>query len=80
MSPLNNTMRTFVNSFILNLSALAIASSCALPAPPDGGPRDTDGPKVVESNLALGATSSNPEFLSWTFDEYVVLNLSLIHI
>ena len=74
MSLFNNTMRTFVNSFILNLSALAIAASCALPAPPDGGPRDTDGPKVVESNLALGATSSNPAFLTWTFDEYVVLN------
>ena len=64
-----------VQRFIVFVNALTlIVGGCALPTPPDGGPRDSAGPKVVESNLDLGATSSNPAFLSWTFDEYVVLN------
>jgi hypothetical protein len=58
----------FVNAFAL------IVSGCALPTPPDGGPRDTDGPVVTESNVALGSTSVRTHSLTWTFDEYVVLN------
>ncbi len=54
--------------------ALALGSGCALPAPPDGGPRDENGPKVLKSSVPMGATAVQVQELEWTFDEYVVLN------
>jgi Bacterial Ig-like domain len=67
-------MRFTSCSFSTLVGAFALASSCALPAPPDGGPRDQDGPKVLKSSVAMGATSVHVQELEWTFDEYVVLN------
>ena len=64
-----------VQRFIVFVNALTlIVGGCALPTPPDGGPRDTDGPVVVESSVPLGSTSVQTNTLMWTFDEYVVLN------
>ena len=64
-----------VQRFIVFVNALTlIVGGCALPTPPDGGPRDTDGPAVVESNVPIGSTSVQTNSLTWTFDEYVVLN------
>lgn len=67
-------MRLIFHSFSAFVGAVVLASSCALPAPPDGGPRDQEGPNVVKSNIKLGATSVSVQALEWTFDEYVVLN------
>ena len=64
-----------VQGFILFVSAIAgLVSGCALPTPPDGGPRDTEGPKVISATVPLGATQVQPAELAWTFDEFVVLN------
>lgn len=64
-----------VQRFIVFINALTlIVGGCALPTPPDGGPRDTDGPVVVDSSVPLGSTSVQTNSLTWTFDEYVVLN------
>lgn len=64
-----------VQRFIVFVNALTlIVGGCALPTPPDGGPRDTDGPVVVESSVPIGSTSVQTNTLTWTFDEYVVLN------
>jgi hypothetical protein len=64
-----------VQRFIVFVNALTlIVSGCALPTPPDGGPRDTDGPVVLASNVEMGATSVQTNELSWTFNEFVVLN------
>jgi hypothetical protein len=64
-----------VYRIIANVSALIlIANGCALPTPPDGGPRDSEGPKIIDPSVAMGATSVQVNELSWTFDEYVVLN------
>ncbi len=64
-----------VQRFIVFVNALTlIVGGCALPTPPDGGPRDTDGPVVVESNVPIGSTSVQTNTLTWSFDEYVVLN------
>jgi hypothetical protein len=48
-------------------------AGCALPAPPDGGPRDEVGPKVLRPSVPMGATSVDAHSLEWTFDEFVVL-------
>lgn len=65
----------FVQGLKAAVSTTAIlVGSCALPTPPDGGPRDTNGPVVVESSVPLGSTSVQTNTLTWTFDEYVVLN------
>jgi len=66
---------SFVQRLIVFVNALTlIVGGCALPTPPDGGPRDTDGPVVVESSVPIGSTSVQTNTLTWTFDEYVVLN------
>lgn len=67
-------MRLIFHSFSALVGAVVLASGCALPAPPDGGPRDQEGPKVMKSSIKLGATSVTTQELEWTFDEYVVLN------
>lgn len=64
-----------VQRFIVFVNALTlIVGGCALPTPPDGGPRDTEGPNVQGSSVSMGATSVRVSELEWTFDEYVVLN------
>jgi len=64
-----------VQGIIVFVNALTLlVGGCALPTPPDGGPRDTNGPVVVESSVPLGSTSVQANTLTWTFDEYVVLN------
>ena len=47
--------------------------SCALPAAPDGGPRDTTPPKIIFSSIENNSTNILTNELKWTFDEYVVL-------
>jgi len=66
---------SFVQRLIVFVNAMTlIVGGCALPTPPDGGPRDTDGPVVIKSSVPIGSTSVQTNTLSWTFDEYVVLN------
>lgn len=67
-------MRLACRSLIQLVGALSAVWGCALPAPPDGGPRDQEGPLVRSSSVALGATSVQTNSLEWTFDEFVVLN------
>ncbi|MEY3712251.1 MAG: hypothetical protein RL104_1034 [Bacteroidota bacterium] len=67
-------MRARCRSIIRLLYAPILAVGCALPAPPDGGPRDQQGPTVRTSSVPLGATSVQTSSLEWEFDEFVVLN------
>ena len=67
-------MRAPCHSIVKLLYAPILAAGCALPAPPDGGPRDQQGPTVRASSVPLGATSVQTSSLEWEFDEFVVLN------
>ncbi|CAI8361525.1 MAG: Uncharacterised protein [Owenweeksia sp. TMED14] len=69
-----NLSQLFVHSFIcLVYASFFILSSCALPAAPDGGPRDTKAPQIISSNISQGSTNVSTSKLIWTFNEYVVL-------
>lgn len=48
-------------------------TGCALPASPDGGPRDQQPPIILTASIRLGSTGIEAEKATWTFDEYVVL-------
>ena len=52
---------------------ISLIVSCALPAAPDGGPRDTTPPKIIFSSVENNSTNVATNELKWTFDEYVVL-------
>ncbi len=61
---------------IITLGVYAFVSmiiSCALPASPDGGPRDTTPPKIIFSSVENNSTNVLTNELKWTFDEYVLL-------
>jgi len=53
-------------------SALLICASCAQTGLPSGGAKDTEGPKVVQSQPEFGETNYDKSFFSLEFDEYVV--------
>ena len=55
------------------VSALLLAG-CATQAMLNGGPRDTEPPKIVQSEPALEATSVSNPVIRLRFDEYVTLN------
>ncbi len=64
----------FSQSIIWGFCAfISLIVSCALPAAPDGGPRDTTPPKIIFSSVENNSTSVLTNQLKWTFDEYVVL-------
>ena len=64
----------FSQSIIWGFCAfISLIVSCALPAAPDGGPRDTTPPKIIFSSVENNSTNVLTNKLKWTFDEYVVL-------
>lgn len=64
----------FSQSIIWGFCAfISLIVSCALPAAPDGGPRDTTPPKIIFSSVENNSTNVLTNELKWTFDEYVVL-------
>ena len=64
----------FTQSIIWGFCAfISLIVSCALPAAPDGGPRDTTPPKIIFSSIENNSTNILTNELKWTFDEYVVL-------
>ena len=64
----------FTQSIIWGFCAfISLIVSCALPAAPDGGPRDTTPPKIIFSSVENNSTNVLTNELKWTFDEYVVL-------
>tara|TARA_B110000003_G_scaffold252411_1_gene266992 strand:+ start:853 stop:2040 length:1188 start_codon:yes stop_codon:yes gene_type:complete len=63
-----------VYSFIIiSCTSISIFTSCALPAAPDGGARDTEPPKIIFSSVPQSGTNVQANKLIWTFDEYFVL-------
>jgi len=60
-------------SSIFLLASLAVGS-CALPAAPNGGPRDQTPPIILESSVAMGSVNVRGNEISWRFDEFVVLS------
>ncbi len=63
-----------VYSFIIiTCTSLPMFTSCALPAAPDGGARDTEPPKIIFSSIPQAGTNFQANKLIWTFDEYFVL-------
>ncbi len=55
-------------------AALLLLGGCATQAVLNGGPRDTEPPKIVQSEPALEATSVSNPVIRLRFDEYVTLN------
>ncbi|MDG1253167.1 MAG: Ig-like domain-containing protein [Schleiferiaceae bacterium] len=60
-------------SSIFLLASLAVGS-CALPAAPNGGPRDQKPPDIEEASIRQGSVNVSALEASWKFDEYVVLS------
>lgn len=48
--------------------------SCALPAAPDGGPRDKEPPIILEASIMQGSVNVRETEVWWRFDEFVVLS------
>ncbi len=59
---------------ILVLLLLVVLSSCATPKAPTGGPKDTEGPRIVETNPKSGTTNFNSNKFEFQFSEYVNRN------
>ncbi|MBO4773898.1 MAG: Ig-like domain-containing protein [Bacteroidales bacterium] len=55
-------------------AALLLLGGCATQAVLNGGPKDTEPPKIVQSEPALEATSVSNPVIRLRFDEYVTLN------
>lgn len=53
------------------LLGMGVLSSCALPAAPEGGPKDTTPPAVVHCTPPVRATRIHPTELVVVFDEYI---------
>ena len=69
-------MRTFRRHTVawgLCVSALLLAG-CATQAVLNGGPRDTEPPKIIQSEPGLEATGVSTPVIRIRFDEYVTLN------
>ena len=47
---------------------------CALPAAPDGGPRDKEPPVILETSIPQGSVNVREAEVWWRFDEFVVLS------
>jgi len=56
------------------IGASAMVLQCAMPAPPTGGERDKQPPVIQKSSIPQASTQFNGQSMSWTFDEFVVLN------
>ncbi|NDH90400.1 MAG: hypothetical protein EBZ22_05875, partial [Flavobacteriia bacterium] len=53
---------------------MGIIWGCALPAAPDGGPRDKDAPVILEASIPNGSVQVSAREATWKFDEFVVLS------
>ncbi len=51
-----------------------VVGSCALPAVPDGGPRDKEAPVIIEASIPQGSVNVVAHNATWKFDEFVVLS------
>ena len=67
------TFRRHTAAWVCCVSALLLAG-CATPAVLNGGPRDTEPPRIVQSEPALEATGVSNPVVRIRFDEYVTLN------
>ena len=56
------------------ISFVALTTQCALPAAPDGGPRDKEPPVILEASVLNGSVNIRETEVFWRFDEYVVLS------
>lgn len=56
---------------ILVLVLLVFLSSCATPIAPNGGPRDTEGPRILETIPKSGVTNFKSRKFEFQFSEYV---------
>lgn len=56
---------------ILVLVLFIFLSSCATPIAPTGGPRDTEGPRVIETLPSSGKTNFKSKKFEFQFSEYV---------
>ena len=61
----------------LGVTFITLASiiwGCALPAAPDGGPRDKEPPVILETSIPQGSVNVREAEVWWRFDEFVVLS------
>jgi len=56
------------------ITLMGIIWGCALPAAPDGGPRDKDAPVILEASIPNGSVQVSAREATWKFDEFVVLS------
>ena len=56
------------------ITLTGIIWGCALPAAPDGGPRDKEPPVILEASVPHGSVNVRGNEISWRFDEFVVLS------
>ena len=56
------------------ITLTSIIWGCALPAAPDGGPRDKEPPVILEASVPHGSVNVRGNEISWRFDEFVVLS------
>lgn len=69
-------VKRFIHFFLLAslaLALIAVANQCANPVMPQGGPKDTEPPKLVKATPPNLSTHFNAKRIDLEFDEFLVL-------